>query len=136
MLINLAAEKRPTWAPHWANIIQAKHDMWRYDEALERAIINAAQTGPLFENIQPVVLLAGARGWPELSENARQAVIKVMRSAMLVQPRQTISIFKTSGLLEQVLPMIEEDQEFRKIYRSILSERKKKAGQQLKKMDR
>ena len=134
MLFKQAAERRPTWAPFWATIIQTKLAMWLYDEELERAIINAAQSGPWFGNVQPAVLNAGGRGWPELGEEARQAVIKVLHSAVVAQPRQAISIALNSGLIDYAMPVIEQDPELKKVYRQIQASRKRKAKQQMKKL--
>ena len=136
MLFKQAAARRPTWAPFWANIIQTKHSIWLYDEELERAIINASRSGPWFEYVQLAVLNAGVRGLPEIGEEARQAVIKILNSAVLVQPRQAIPIALNSGLIDYVMPVIEQDPELVKIYRQIQASHKRKAKQQMKELAR
>ena len=116
---------RPSWAPYWSSIIAIKHELWKYDELMIKALRNAARLAPWFKANQSIILLAGFHGWVFIDVETRDVVDKTLRRAMELQPKETIRLALEQGFGDRVEPYVEGDEVLQGFYEKELERMKK-----------
>ena len=109
-----ALRARPSWGWAWARMAKELARSGRLSqgglEALEKAMVLA----PLEQSAQQEVISLGASIWPRLGEDQKQQLKRIMRYAVDgLLTREVVDAAIAYGLLDEVQPMLENEQQQR-----------------------
>ena len=88
-----AASLRPTWPWNWSSDAEVRYELYQdASDAYHQALILAAHFGPWEGLVQRTVVELGIDSWPDLSPDARQAVLAMVDRALQRQPERLMFI--------------------------------------------
>lgn len=96
-----ATQLRPHWPHSWANLALMKAQLRQFDSEFQHALNQATTFGPWERDVNISVSEAGMRGWLQLDESTRTAVINNIERGLMRNNRvikQRLSAINKLGL--------------------------------------
>jgi hypothetical protein len=99
-LFSKAAQGRPVSPYTWANIAHVDYELGQTGEEFEASLRHASELGPWEPAVQVTVVNYGLAVREEVSPSTRQAIDRMVASAMRRNPLETLQIAERRGRLD------------------------------------